>query len=226
MATAQLREAQALGTLKTIVQMNRLDIVRFGENQKLCIATTGLGSCHAVAIVSRKATILAHISPRDPEDKSNNTSERWIESKIEEVIACFTANQSYFENQGSSGIVIYAICKYTREVLLKDQVILLAANIEAKIRVKAKSSTYKVPIERQDPDQGTVLIRGSTAGQLPVVWVEHKTVQLSGVQAPMKDIILRCYSRQDSVTISVQAGRFEHSRKFAKSLEGIKKTIT
>lgn len=85
------------------------------------------------------------------------------------MVACFTETKSHFESQGSSGIVILAIGKYTKEALLQDQVIILAANIEAKIRVKARLFTYKVLIERQNAHQGIVLIKDSTAGYLPVV---------------------------------------------------------
>lgn len=113
----------------------------------MCSATTGLGSCHAVIVISKKAAILAQIPSRDPSNTSNNTSERWIERKINEVMACISENRSCFENQESSGIVIYAISRATGEALLKDQVILLAASIEESIRAKAKSSIYEVPIE-------------------------------------------------------------------------------
>ena len=67
MAATRLQEMQNRNLLKTIVQINDLDIVRYGEVGKYCLATKDLNSCHAVAIISKKAAILPHTASLAPE---------------------------------------------------------------------------------------------------------------------------------------------------------------
>lgn len=180
MAAARLKEMQDLNLLKTVVQMNDLDIVRYGEAGKYCLATKDLNSCHAVAIIPKKAAILAHIAPLAPEAIRNNfaSGDEWIKSMMTKVINCFKSNKSYFDSQESGGIVVFSM--YEGKVALHDQVKILAVAVKNIIGVPTKPVSYKVlaSTEPCGSNKGVVLIEGPRSRQLPIFWVEDKQVLL------------------------------------------------
>ncbi|KAL8726162.1 MAG: hypothetical protein Q9166_006879 [cf. Caloplaca sp. 2 TL-2023] len=91
MVMAAGRMQQVLGQLKSIVEMNTYDFIRFGEKGKTCIATTELNGCHAVAIISRKAAILGHWAAMAPPKYANiyPTGEQWTSVMINGMVQTF-----------------------------------------------------------------------------------------------------------------------------------------
>jgi len=182
MAAARLLQVQNLNLAKPMVQMDKVDIIRFGEAGKYCLATDRLNSCHAVAVVSKKAAILAHIAPHAPEHIRHkfSSADDYIKTMMTTVINCFKENKKYFDNQGSGGIVVYAM--HDGKIALPDQVKIVAAAIKMIMGLNATPVPYKVlgSKEPRGPNKGVVLIEGQKSGQLPVVWVEDKTVPTPG----------------------------------------------
>ena len=180
MAAARLKQVQDLGLLKTMVQMNRFEIVRFGEAGKYCLATNNLNSCHAVVILSKRAAILAHIAPNAPAAIAHQfqSAEHWIKAKIAEVINCFKSNKSFFENQGPGSVVAYGV--YRDQPALKDQVTIIAATLKQLVSPIVKIQAYQVLESNQPrgPDKGVVLVEGYKSGAAPVVYIEENKAAL------------------------------------------------
>ena len=186
MARVRLMYVERLGRLKSRVPMNENDIVIFGEEGKFSLATVDLNSCHAVAIVSKKAAILAHIAPLPPfkpnePSQSFFSSEAWIKYKLDEVIQRFEDNRVNFENQGSVDVLVFELWK--GEIALPDQVEYIAANIEKVTEVAVTTKPYHV-LEDTEPrtfNKCVVIIEGLAIGHLPRVWVEDDQIPLLSV---------------------------------------------
>ena len=190
MAFARLEQVRGLGSLKSIVPVNGLDIVVFGEDGKYSIGTVNLNSCHAVAITSTKAALLAHISPHPTteaefaelppaqQDEALTLGDTWIRHKIPEVIKRFKAKKIHFENEASVGIVVFGL--WQGEIALPDQLNYIAATIEEEIGVPVTTKSYRVIDVKESwiPNNVCVLIEGFATGQLPLVWVENDQISL------------------------------------------------
>ncbi|KAF6230688.1 hypothetical protein HO173_011040 [Letharia columbiana] len=150
--------------------MDQVGFLRFTANGKSCLGTSDLNSCTAVAIVSSKAAILAHIAPRPSDrNKSQATGDDHVKAKMKEVRDLLVEHQSDFTNQGSDGVLVYAV--YQGKVALEDQVKIIGAQLNA-WKLPTTPVRYQVLEAKQDrgPAKGTVLI--DARGQKPVVWVE------------------------------------------------------
>ena len=190
MARARLEQAIVDGNLKSIVPMNDLDTVVFGKDRKYSIATMDLNSCHAVAIISTKAALLAHIAPGPPEEfdiallppaqqnEALTLGDRWIRHKIPEVTKRFDNEKIHFENEGSVGIVVFGLLE--GETALPDQLEYIAETIEKDIRVPVTTKSYHVLGEgsSRSPNKGFILIEGFATGQPPIAWVEDDPISL------------------------------------------------
>ena len=176
MARVRLLQVEQLGRLQSRVPMNEHDIVIFGEGGKFSLATEDLNSCHAVAIVSKKAAILAHIAPNSLDQ--NFSSEAWIKLKLDEVIQRFEDNRVHFENQGSVGVLVFGL--WQGEIALPDQVDYIATNIEKVTEVAVTTRSYHVLKTRESRtyNKCVVLIEGLAIGHLPRVWVEDDQIPL------------------------------------------------
>ncbi|KAL8798383.1 MAG: hypothetical protein Q9182_006705 [Xanthomendoza sp. 2 TL-2023] len=188
MTVARINSERSSNRLKSDVPMNRLDIVRYGESGKYSIATQNLNSCHAVAIISRKAAILAHIAPSAPVQllQAFQTGDSWTKHMMDCIMDCFRANKSHFENQGAGGIIVFG--SFQGASVLPDQVQILADKVQNVMKLPAKDVSYKVYIGGDDRDneanKGAVLVQGNAAGQLPIVWVEENHIPLNDMAPP------------------------------------------
>ena len=185
MARVRLLQVERLGRLKSLVPINECDSVIFGEEGKFSLTTKDLTSCHAVAIVSKKAAILAHIAPLPhPKNKSGQnfpSSEAWIKHKLDEVIQRFEDNKVHFENQGSVGVMVFGLWK--GKIALPDQVDYIAANIEKVAAVAVTTKSYHVleSEETRSLNKCVVLIEGLAIDHLPRVRVEDNQIPLPPV---------------------------------------------
>ncbi|KAI4188408.1 MAG: hypothetical protein LQ346_005322 [Caloplaca aetnensis] len=181
MARQLTRQSRDNGTLMLDVPIDGLGIVRFGEiidgYKKYSIATEDLNSCHAVAIVSKKAAVLGHIAPSNP---LASTGEAWTEFMVGRILAMVTneANKYCFEDQGTDGIVVFGI--NDQGLVLPDQVRILYEKIAHALGHAPRLVEYPVDwsYNHASPNKGTVFIEGNESGQLPVVWVEDRQVSL------------------------------------------------
>lgn len=182
MARPLAEQADRNGTLMLNVPINGLGIVRFGDlvngSKRYSITTENLNSCHAVAIVSKKAAILGHIAPSSP---LLPMGEAWTEFMVGRILAMMNhdLNKHCFENQGTDGIVIFGINH--EGMVLPDQVRILYAKIAPAIGHAPRLVEYPVDwsVNNVSPNKGTVFIQGNESGQLPIVWVEDRQVPLT-----------------------------------------------
>ncbi|KAL8787409.1 MAG: hypothetical protein Q9195_007784 [Heterodermia aff. obscurata] len=190
MARVRLNEAIQLDRLKSIVPIDNLDIVVFGENKKNSIATQNLNSCHTVAIVSRKAALLAHIAPGPPagahfapflpanQQQDLTPGDLWVRSKIGELLNTFERKKVHFENEGSVGVLVFGL--HQGKTALPDQVKYIIERVEkvTKAPVMTKSYYGLGRTENRSFNKSVVLIEQFATGQLPRVWVEDDLVPL------------------------------------------------
>ncbi|KAL8727130.1 MAG: hypothetical protein Q9166_006263 [cf. Caloplaca sp. 2 TL-2023] len=188
MANALINQAIQTKRLKCMVDMNKLGIVYFGRkdqngDQKFCIATANLNSCHGVAIISRKAAVLGHVAPSYP---AFPPGEAYAEYFINGMVQFVTRdeNRPYFENQGTNGVVVVGFSQKEgggTELVLPHQVEVIAQTLRDTLGHKPKIVEYgPVNWSKIDtrPDKGKVFIEGYESGQLPVMWVEENQVLL------------------------------------------------
>lgn len=189
MADAQIN--QAGNRLKCKVAMNKMAIVRFGEEvqgfKRFCIATENLNSCHGVAIISRKAAALGHIAPRHPHFPPGETYAEYFTGGMTQLVK-LAENKGCFENQGTNGVLVvgFEVVKTqgadVRQYVLPYQVSAMAESLQKNLGLDAKVVEYG-PVMKSShitrPDQGKVFIEGFESGQLPVMWVEENQVHLT-----------------------------------------------
>ena len=188
MANARLEQEKSANRLECMVPIDFNDIVIFGKNNKFSIATDRINSCHAVAIVSRKAAILAHIapmSPNIPEKGSANprilypTGDLRIDQKLKEVMQRLKDNRQYFENADPGSVVVYGL--RDNQCALPDQVDRIASVVQTIIRRDVKRVSYPIDMSKVDwkmTNKVVVLVQGTVVGQLPNVWVENQKLEL------------------------------------------------
>ncbi|KAL8992128.1 MAG: hypothetical protein Q9169_007347, partial [Polycauliona sp. 2 TL-2023] len=131
MANALINEALRTERLKSLVDMNKYDMVQFGKDQKFSIATKNLNSCHGVAIISRKAAILGHIAPGHKGFPLGETYAEWFTKGLVQYVTK-AENRPYFEDQGTNGVVVVG---FTQDqdggtaIALPDQVEVIAQRL-------------------------------------------------------------------------------------------------
>ncbi|KAL8670952.1 MAG: hypothetical protein Q9168_004535 [Polycauliona sp. 1 TL-2023] len=186
---AQLIEQARDAKMLREVFMTKTEIVRYGEDAsrwtgdddkkyltaKYAIATEDLNACQAVAIISKKAAIMSHISPLSP---NFPTGEQWAEYMMNCILAVVRCNKDCFPDQGSDGIVVFGI--QGQEIKLESHVKLLITMIRKALMLNPQLITYPVllELEHRPTNKGMVYIEGYTTGQMPIVWVEHRQVFL------------------------------------------------
>ncbi|KAL8820872.1 MAG: hypothetical protein Q9223_000991 [Gallowayella weberi] len=188
MTVARIAAERKLNRLKSDVPMNHLDIVCYGENGRYSIATQNLNGCHAVAIISRKAAILAHIAPSAPVQwlQAFPSGDSWSQHMMNRILQCFLANKIHFENQDAGGIIIFG--SWDGAMALPDQVRILAYNVKEIMNLDTRAVPYKVYTEDDTRDneanKGAVLVQGIAAGQLPILWLEEHQIPLDDKAPP------------------------------------------
>ena len=167
-----------------VFPVNRYDIAHFNPSGVMSIGNRDLNACHAVAIVSKAAAILAHIAPGPPPLDNGKPNPRfanadeWVCSKMEEVSGCFNKERHRFENQGAGGIMVYGLLNGEP---LRDQLTIVAKAIAKMVNALPMGVDYKViNVEKEEagPDKSIVVIEGVEPGQMPKLWVEHRQVPL------------------------------------------------
>ena len=187
MANARLERERRANRLK-MVQMNKEDIVIFGQDNKFSIATDRLNSCHALAIVSKQAAILAHIAPSAPdvpEDGPANplvrfpTGDLWVQEMLREIVQRLRDNRKYFENVDSGGVVVYGM--KDNKCALPHQVDRIASAVGKIIKRDVGRVSYDIDLSKRDwslTNKVVVLVEGIAVGQLPNLWVDDRKVEL------------------------------------------------
>ena len=187
MAGRRLSDLINLHRVKAIVPTNGYEFIEFGEYcggaKRYCLGTWDLNSCHAVAIVSQSAAILAHISPRPftSTPDQTNTSDAWIQYKVNQILQLFTLKRNDFQNPGSSGIVIHGI--YNGESILQHQVAIMSNAIYNIIGSAPRVFGYNLSEGgHQSIDGGVVLIEGNEYPLPPSLWIaeQHYTQTAAG----------------------------------------------
>ncbi|KAL8939221.1 MAG: hypothetical protein Q9211_002834 [Gyalolechia sp. 1 TL-2023] len=188
MANALINRAIHTKRLMCMVPMNQFAIVYFGRkdsngDQKYCIATANLNACHGVAIISRKAAILGHVAPSNPDFPPGEVYARYF---INIMLQFLTRdeNKAYFENQGTNGVVLVGFSRTEgggTELVLPHQVEVVAQTLCDTLGHKPRIVDYGPVVWSHlntRPDKGLVFIEGYESGQLPVMWVEENQVLL------------------------------------------------
>ena len=131
MAAVQLQAIIREKQLKAMVPMDKFDIVEYGVDEKYSLATANLNSCHAVAIVFRKAAILAHIAPGAPGDLAQQftSADAWVTFKIGQVVQCVKDNSAPFDVQGSGCVLVNGLFP-PGKMALPDQVRIVAHAVQ------------------------------------------------------------------------------------------------
>lgn len=189
MAHARISQA---GNRLRMVKMNRMAIVKFGEeyqgHKRFCIATENLNGCHGVAIISRKAAALGHLTPSHPNFPPGEAYADYFTGGMTQLIS-MKENKPLFEHQGANGLLVVGFewvktnGDDVREQALPWQVTAMAEKLKQRLGLHAKVVEHG-PIEESDekdsrPDRGKVFIEGFESGQLLVMWLEENQVNLT-----------------------------------------------
>ncbi|KAL9599247.1 MAG: hypothetical protein Q9219_003949 [cf. Caloplaca sp. 3 TL-2023] len=188
MASARIKQAIDSGRLKSMVAMNKFDIIYFRMedqhgDQKFCIATENLNSCHGVAIISRKAAVLGHIAPSSPTFPPGETyAKHFVHGMVQFVIQ--DVIRPFFEYQGINGVVVVGFShtlEGSPEIVLPHQMEVIAETLRGSLGHRPTIVQYG-PVGWSNasnrPDKGKVFIEGFESGQPPVMWVEENQVLL------------------------------------------------
>ncbi|KAJ5654788.1 hypothetical protein N7490_001791 [Penicillium lividum] len=164
MAQTRFGQVQRLpGTVN--VPMNAVRFMAFQPGQN-CLITEGLNSCSAVAIVSPRAAILAHIAPRLPGSTSPHAGDENMHARMNEVAALFTRFASYF--QGNHVWVVYAVVG--NYIALPDQKAIIDQTLQT-LSLSFTNWPYTVvPGLYRPPGHGTVVIDARSG--IPEVYID------------------------------------------------------
>ncbi|GKZ37206.1 hypothetical protein AbraIFM66950_008663 [Aspergillus brasiliensis] len=157
------------------VHMNKADFVSFADGQlKRSIGTRNLNSCTAVALVSKKGAMLAHITPLPGPTNDPDAGENHVRERMTEFLDLYVAQKDFrlSPDVKKSGVVCGI---YMGQVALPDQVIfiesVLLENLEDNPRPKL--IPYSIDLGGHSrAAEGTVFIDGRHP--TPKVYVEDE----------------------------------------------------
>lgn len=169
-------QAKGIGSLKT-VGLNKVDIVEYGPDFK-SIGTAGLGGCSVAVIVSRRAAILAHISPRPTAANAAHDGDEHMEQMMGQVVTLYEESRQLFPpEQSAVAVCAQFLGSPDNEIALPDQLEIMNRHFRGlEIAHSLKKYTISIPYGPEFPGKGTVFVDGS--GDRPMVYVEDEIIQL------------------------------------------------
>ena len=172
MSTLGLLERWETAHQVAVVPMGAVQFVSFQQTR--AIGTRNLNSCSVVVIVSTHGAILAHIPPRPPNPSMNpyagDENVRSMMGQVKTLYGHYKAS-GYFPQ--AETIVIRA--GFQLEVALLDQMAIMQQSLQ-ELGYTPSVHTYDVPVNRDVPGQGTVIVGSNGNEGRPVVYLQENPV--------------------------------------------------
>ncbi|RLL96791.1 hypothetical protein CFD26_106836 [Aspergillus turcosus] len=155
-----------------LVPMGGVQFASFQQTR--AIGTRGLGSCSVVVVASKYAAILAHIPPL-PEQPSTNpfAGDENVREMMRQVRSLYDhyKQHNFFPDPDT-----YVVCAFFQgQVALPDQMEIMKRALQ-EMGSSPRVRTYNVPVDRNRPGHGTVVVLSDQEEAKPVVYVEDQPI--------------------------------------------------